>query len=191
MLTLDNNGNAAHIDTRVACSKNTGWNITFSSSIPKRFDWTIFEIWAYGKLLTEPLSNGGNNHLLPVIVLFRLWIQIVYGVDCGPLWSIDKRLKETNKPKKKKKKKKKKKRKRQEKKRKKETKRKTLTTHAYSFHFLGQFLSLLLFLLLLLLSNTTPQGLVLGPLFGRFFLLPGGRLLEAPGLLQLQWKKKH
>ena len=71
-------------------------------------------------------------------------------------------------------------------KKKRKEKKKTLTTHAYSFHFLGQFLSLLLFLLLLLLSNTTPQGLVLGPLFGRFFLLPGGRLLEAPGLLQLQ-----
>ena len=52
--------------------------------------------------------------------------------DCCPLWSIDERLKETNKNKEK------------EKKKKKERKEKTLTTHAYSFHFLGQFLSLLL-----------------------------------------------
>ena len=92
---------------------------------------------------------------------------LIMNSDCCPLWSIDERLKETNKSKEK------------ETHTKKERKEKPSTTHAYFLHFLGQFLSLLLlFLLLLLLSNTTPQGLGLGPLFGRFFLLPGGRFLQ-------------
>lgn len=95
--------------------------------------------------------------------------------DCCPLWSIDERLKETNKNKEKEKKKKGKKRK----------------NSNHSCLFLPFPFSIPLpsppFSSSFSFSPTTLlKALGLGPLFGRFFLLSGGRLLEAPGLLQLQ-----